>query len=435
MKKIILLILLLPLTPLMALDYSEENKIAQDYISALEAANLIVHEHELQWRLQDMTNQLAASIDNPYYQFKVYLVRDRSVNAFAIPDGHIFINLGTILAAEDLDEISSVIAHEMGHCQLRHIARKYESGKKVSAASIVGMLAGILATASNPEIGTALIMSSLGGAQNIQLKYSREHEYEADEFGRNVMQKTGLDASAQNRFMVSLHKFSGNDKIPEYFLTHPKSTNRISAIQSEQGKAKPDRRFWELQAISIGLLMGEEETLLRAKHLPEPHRSLAEGLMRANYKQNEQAIELLKDINLPIARAHLGLAYYNAGDRQRAYHHLENNHNTANAALALAEIQAERGDLNDAIRTLSPYTKHHPRVPYNLGTYYEKVGNTALMHASYAQYFYSIHSFSSCSYHLNEALKYEDQLDKGLVNQLQQMLKIVKKAQQSAAKD
>ncbi|HOO46358.1 MAG TPA: hypothetical protein PLM29_09030, partial [Deltaproteobacteria bacterium] len=78
-----------------AMSYEDERKISEEFITFLNSQNLIIYDHEITWTLQMLTDRLADHIDSPIYPFKIHAVRDSSVNAFAIPDGHIFINVGT----------------------------------------------------------------------------------------------------------------------------------------------------------------------------------------------------------------------------------------------------------------------------------------------------------------------------------------------------
>jgi len=122
MKKILIALLTfiaVPLSMVHATSYEDEKKTASDFVNLLEANNLIIHDQAITWTIQQITDRLADHIKEPVYTFKVYVVKDRSVNAFSIPDGDIFINLGLLLFIQDLDELSAVIGHEMGHCQLR----------------------------------------------------------------------------------------------------------------------------------------------------------------------------------------------------------------------------------------------------------------------------------------------------------------------------
>jgi len=410
----------------MALTFEKEREVSQDYIASLEAAGMIAHENEITSRLQLLMDRLSAKIDNPLYTFHINLLNDRSVNAFALPNGEIFINYGTILMAEDSDEISGVLAHEMGHCQLRHAAQRAEDAKSVNAATVAGMIVGGLATASNPAIGAALLLSSLGGNQNFALQYSREYEYQADEFGQNLITRAGLDQTAMSRFLVSMRTYSGSTVYPEFFLTHPDSENRIAALKATGGKAKPDRAFYELKATTIGMMLPFEEVKQRAGLLPKPYDKLAVGLGLIGANQSKEAINELDGIDLPLAQTYRGLALYLADRKDEALPLLKGNNRSADTALALAEIARDKGKDDEALQLLKPYGRTNARAAHDIGDIYHKRADQLQASVSYAHFYYLTQNFKACDYQLKEALKQNDKLDTQTQNDLKQMQKIVK---------
>lgn len=430
MKKRLLLLtllLILPCSSAMAMSYEEESKIAGDFMAMLEQGNLIVHEDEIGWPVQMIADRLADHVKDPVYAFKIHVVKDRSVNAFTIPDGHIFINLGTLLFARDTDEIAAVIGHEMGHSQLRHIPEDFESQKKISAATLLGVLAGTILSTKNPEAGAGMILSSLGGSQNVRLAYSRDHEYAADTFGKNILTASGIDSSAMVRFLIRLRTFNGGSDIPEYLLTHPYTENRIVNMKEDPGQPRPDRNYWQLNAGVIGLLLPESEAASRAANLPDQYRSLALGLLQTRLGNHSQALALLSNIDLPLACSYRGLNLYSLGKKDEAYPLLKNYPGTSRTKLALAEILMEKGQYNDAIVVLAPFQNQSLRVDYTLGSLYEKTSKPALAHVSYARYFYHTKKYPSSIYHIDKALEAEKELPADTIKELKSMKEMIRK--------
>ena len=373
-----------------------------------------------------LAERLADHINSPIYPFKIHAVKDYSVNAFAIPDGHIFINVGTILFVKDLDELAGVIAHEMGHGQLRHIVQYFETQKKISAASIAGIIAGTLLSAANPEIGAALIYSSMGGGENIKLAYSRQHEYAADEFGSNLLKTSGFDPSAMMRFLIRLQTFSGGSSMPEYFLTHPYTRNRIASVSTQSGEPRPDANYWTLYASTVGLMLSNKEGQVRSKSLPEPYRSLALGISKTRTKEHEEALALLDGIDLSRAYEYKGINLFLSGRREEAYPYLKNYGRSSQARIALSEILDERGEIDQAIAAILPYQKQETLVDYRLGTLYAKVSKPGLSHISFARYFFKTHKAKACIYHTEKALEFKEDLDKDTKEELEKMKKLLK---------
>lgn len=422
MQKVLILLIIMSVlaSPAFALSYEEERKVAGEVIDLLEAQGAIVHDADVTWVLQSLTDQIAAHVKDPVYNCKIYVLKDRSINAMAIPDGNIFINVGTILFAKDIDEIASVIGHEMGHCQLRHLPESMKAQSQITAASFVGVLAGLLLSAANPQVGSALVMSSLGGAENLKLQYTRKQELEADEFGRNILEASGMDPTASARFLIRLRTYADSTTAPQYFLTHPYTQDRIAALERDPLPPHADARFWTLFAIVLGELFSEDETRKRAAGIPGPYDKLALGIVEVRLGKNKEGLGLLDGIDLPIARAWKGLALYGLGEKAAAYPLLCEYRRNAQIAIALADIMVGQGRVDEAIATLTPFQDQNPRVAYTLGVLFEKKGQAGLSHAAFARYFFAVQDYKSSMYHIKKAL--EDQtLDKDVADSLKRM--------------
>jgi len=161
------------------------------------------------------------------YQFHV--IPQKEINAFALPGGPIFINIGTIQAADNEAEIAGVIAHEMSHVYMQH------SAKQASKASLANILVGI-AGAVLPG-STAGNLAKLGiqiGASGIFMKYSRADEAQADAVGAVMMYKAGYNPKSLADFFVKLEKETGAAaRGPQFLSDHPNPGNRQTAISKQ----------------------------------------------------------------------------------------------------------------------------------------------------------------------------------------------------------
>lgn len=412
-----------------AMTYDEERKISKEIITSLDANSLIIYDHEITWPVKMIADRLTDHMKNPVYTFTIHVIGDRSVNAFTIPDGHIFINIGTLLFAKDLDEIAAVIGHEMGHAQLRHIPQTLDEQKNVTAATIAGVLLGTILSTKNPEAGAAMVFSSLGGGENIKLAYSRRHEYDADDFGSRLISDSGFSSSAMNRFLSRLNAYSGGSDIPEYLLTHPHSTNRISGQSPDMEKSNPDSYYWNLYASINGLLLPEDEAIQRSSGIPEPYRNLSLGLLETRKGRYDKALELVKDIDLPVAKAYKGLNLALMGKKNEAYPYLKQFGNSARSQIVLADIMEERGEFDQAIAVILPFQKQDPSVDYKLGILYQKSSRQALSHVSFARYFFKTGKHKAAVHHITKALENEKELDSSVVDELKDMQKYIGKVQ------
>lgn len=159
------------------------------------------------------------------YQFHVIPAAD--INAFALPGGPIFVNLGTIQAADNEAELAGVMAHEMSHVYMQHSAKQ---APKAAMAQIIAGLAGAVLGGS-----TAGNLARLGiqfGAGTMLMKYSRKDEAQADAVGAIIMYKAGYNAKAMADFFTKLEKKYGNGG-PQFLSDHPNPGNREAAIDKE----------------------------------------------------------------------------------------------------------------------------------------------------------------------------------------------------------
>lgn len=162
------------------------------------------------------------------YQFHVIPAAD--INAFALPGGPIFVNLGTIQAADNEAELAGVIAHEMSHVYMQHSAKQVN---KAAAAQIVAGLAGIFLGGS--VAGSLARMGIQFGAGTVLMKYSRKDEAQADQVGAVIAYKSGYNPQAMADFFTKLEQKYGSGG-PQFLSDHPNPGNRQAAIQKEIAK-------------------------------------------------------------------------------------------------------------------------------------------------------------------------------------------------------
>jgi beta-barrel assembly-enhancing protease len=159
------------------------------------------------------------------YQFHVIPAAD--INAFALPGGPIFINLGTIQAADNEAELAGVMAHEMSHVYMQHSAKQ---APKAAVAQIIAGLAGaVLGTSTAGSLARVGIQF---GAGTLLMKYSRKDEAQADAVGAIIMYRAGYNPKAMADFFTKLEQKYGNGG-PQLLSDHPNPGNRQAAIQKE----------------------------------------------------------------------------------------------------------------------------------------------------------------------------------------------------------
>lgn len=199
--------------------------------------------------------------------FEFVIIDQRELNAFAVPGGIIGINFGLFLHANDEDELSAVLAHELAHLSQRHFSRQLEQADRQAPIAIATLLASILLIATNnPDVGFAGLIGSQAASIQSQLAYSREWEREADRLGIKTLANADLDPSAMpSMFHQMLQASRYQQRPPEFLLTHPVTESRIAgaADRAEQYPTKARTagfEFYILQnkAIQLYRLQGDQ---------------------------------------------------------------------------------------------------------------------------------------------------------------------------------
>jgi len=178
--------------------------------------------------VQQLGKKLAAQIPPEHsWPYQFHVIPQSDINAFALPGGPIFINIGTINAADNEAELAGVMSHEMTHVYMQH------SAKQASKQSLTQGLAGLLGAVLPGGVGGNLARLGVQlGAGAISLKYSRTDEAQADAGGAIIMYKAGYNPKALSDFFQKLEKQGGSGG-PQFLSDHPNPGNREAAIGKE----------------------------------------------------------------------------------------------------------------------------------------------------------------------------------------------------------
>jgi predicted Zn-dependent protease len=158
---------------------------------------------------------------NPW-KFDFHLLRDdRTINAFALPGGQVFITAALYERLPRDSQLAGVLGHEVGHVLARHGA------KQMAKMGLIQGLAGAAGVAGG-DAQSAQLAQAVG--QLINMKYGREAELESDKWGVQLMADAGYHPEAMIDVMRVLEEASGGGP-PEFLSTHPKPANRVEYIQ------------------------------------------------------------------------------------------------------------------------------------------------------------------------------------------------------------
>ena len=211
-----------------AVSYSQEKAIGEMFLEQVYSQAPLISDPLLYEYTEHLLYRLSEYSQVKDRYFTLLLIDDDSLNAFAAPGGVIGVNGGLFLYSDNEGQFSSVIAHELAHLSQRHFARNVLKSQDSNLASALVMVSSIAIAliSNNPNamaVGPAILQS-----QN--LRYSRLFEKEADRVGFSNLVKAGYDPNSMGEMfenMNEIRRLSG-DLPPEFLLTHPLSSSRIS---------------------------------------------------------------------------------------------------------------------------------------------------------------------------------------------------------------
>lgn len=228
--------------------------------------------------VQQLGRRLATVIpQDRSWPYQFHVIPEKDINAFALPGGPIFVNIGTVTAADNEAELAGVIAHEMSHVYMQHSVK--QASKESIAQVVLGVLGGVLPG------GTAGSLARLGiqiGAGTMFLKYSRGDEAQADAVGAIIMYKAGYNPRSMAEFFQKLEKQGGGDG-PQFLSDHPNPGNRVAAVDKEIANWPPKN----FQADSPNFARAKQQaTGVKAYTAQEIQTGAKQGVWARQNKQN-----------------------------------------------------------------------------------------------------------------------------------------------------
>lgn len=170
-----------------------------------------------------------------HYQWEFNLVQDKSVNAFCMPGGKIVVYEGILPVTQDETSLAIVVGHEVAHAVAKHSAEQMSKQlKQQIGTQLLGTVLTQVGVGTNTTQLAQLIAQQ--GLQFRNLKYSREHEYEADRMGLIIAAMAGYDPQKAIPFWQRMSQMSGNNQ-DDRFSDHPSDANRIAALQNYEKEA------------------------------------------------------------------------------------------------------------------------------------------------------------------------------------------------------
>lgn len=258
------------------------------------AAQSVLRDAETEALLNDMVEPLAKAAGLGPRDVKVYVIGDRSINAFVVGGQAIYVNAGLIEEATTSGEVTGVLAHELGHIVGGHVLRSEEGIKKALGIQLLSMLAGVAAMAAGAgDAGAGIMMAGQQAALGKYLAFSRVQETTADAAGAKYLSAAGISGRGSLAFFKKLQNLEFRYAVPQdddqqYGRTHPLTGDRIAALREayvvDAAWDRPDdpaieKRFQRVKAKLSGFI--ENDTNRTFRKYPASDTSIPARYARA----------------------------------------------------------------------------------------------------------------------------------------------------------
>ncbi len=237
------------------------------------AAQSILRDAETEALLRDINRPLATAAGLNPDSIKVMMIGDKDINAFVAGGQNVFFHSGLILAADNVNQVQGVHAHELGHIAGGHLVRFGDGAKAATGISILSLLLGAAAVAAGAgEAGMAILSGGQQAAMGSLMAYTRTQESAADQAGASYLEKAGVSGRGSIDFFKKLQNQEYRLAIPQdnsYNRTHPLTGERIARLEdtylnSANWNRQPDpvleARFQRVKAKLAGFIQEPART-------------------------------------------------------------------------------------------------------------------------------------------------------------------------------
>lgn len=425
----------------------EEYRTGEAVIRNIRRAGGVLDDSLIQDYLNEIGYRLVAhsETDQPFHFF---LIKDSSINAFALPGGFIGINAGLIMATRSESELAGVMAHEIAHITQRHHARQYEQSSG-NIPLIAALIAAMVLGSQDNDIGQAAVASVAAGQVQKQINFTRANEKEADRLGIKILIGADFNPHSMADFFDTMDKQSRlyGDNIPEFLRTHPVNPARIAdakqRAQQYQNRLETDSDKYYLLRARLFVLASEdinktEKELASKLKLGNYENKNATRygyalalMLNKNYKEAlQQANILIKENNGVIAyhilKAQIetaALLYSEAINTFQQLLKIYPGNKTINLYYAETLLSANKiSHANQVLENIAKTDTNTPQVYQLLAKTQSKLNKPAYSHQSLAEYYYLLGQTHDAIKQIEIALALP-KVDFYLVNKLEARMK------------
>jgi predicted Zn-dependent protease len=194
--------------------------------------------------LKQIGERLVAVNPDQTFDYEFAIVDQWVPNAFALPGGYIYVSRGLLALTNNEDELAGVVGHEITHVSQRHSARQMAKARVPTLFALPGAVVGGVIS---ENLGNLLMAPAALIGGTYLAAHSRQDEFESDQLGQRLAADAGYDPAALSPILARLGDFTeaytGQERIPNFFDTHPTAPDRVSRVKRDAGSIE-----WQRQA-------------------------------------------------------------------------------------------------------------------------------------------------------------------------------------------
>lgn len=416
------------------LTLAQEREIGEEAMREIRRSGDLVDDPEVVAYLSRLGGRLVDAAGASDVRFTFFSVRDKSVNAFAIPGGYVGVHTGLFVVAQHESELASVLAHEIAHVSQHHLARMIDATSVNPLVSLATLGVAILAgRAGRTDAAATAVVAGAGYGAQRELDFTYAFEQEADRIGMQTLIRSGFDPGAMPTFFSRLQQYNRLEEsnAPEFLRTHPVTAKRIADAQGRVAdlpyRQKPDsadflfvrEKIRGLQSTPGEIVDFYRKALTEKRYANEAaHRY---GLAHALYLARDYDAAWLALLQAKATfgrKGHPALEYLAGSIRLGQGRHVEAIALFARAAEAfpssralaygLIDAQAAAGHFDRALSQIADYQSLYPGDPLfyqRAAKIYALQGRSMESHKAQGEYYVRVREYGLAIEQMQTALK------------------------------
>ncbi len=416
-----------PLSAMMSVE--EERELGNRLLHQVESRVPLIKDPEIVGYVCRVGQKVLDQVDGKFFDYEFFVIQDDGLNAFAMPGGLVFVHTGLLEVIDSENELLCVLAHEVGHVQGRHIARRMDRMQRINIATAAIAIAGLFL--GQGEAGSAIFATSGAINMSIALKYSRTDEEEADRRACQWICKAGHDFRGLITVLKKMQKYRwlGTSAIPSYLSTHPGASERTTYLEDlwerERCLQKVQEDRFKLRKLQVKTRILTHDPIVMTKYYKQELNTtpddilllygLAQSLLAA--RDYDKAIKAFDHIvsSAPEKsefKLDQGRAYFAAGKYKKAVSILgpysERHPGDSTAKFFLARAYLEQGEPSKALPILNTLKKSWPDpagIYLQLGRCFAALERQGEAHEYFYRHYKATGNRQSAQYHKNKAMK------------------------------